>query len=145
MYKIFSDKILAISFFAFYADFSPVCYLMSIQLWKNLFLILKVERQLVFLIHSDLGLKFSRSLPYTHTIFLMVLSKLCFNIHYLLDETYHNGGGNDGEIIQKEFYWIAGLFLWFFLCKNQNFFRTRIVFFCYSEKTYFDCRHAVSV
>ena len=102
MFKIFSYKILAISFF--FADFF-LCLLSYVQSTvKNLFLKLKVERRRVLLIHSDLGLKFSRSLPLTHTIFLKVLSKLCFNIHYLLDETYHNGGRNNGWAIQKEVY-----------------------------------------
>ena len=106
MFKIFSDKILAISFFCFFffADFF-LCSLSYVRSSvKNLFLKLKVERRRVFLIHSDLGLKFSRTLPFTNTIFLKVLSQLCFNIHYLLDETYHNGGRNNGWVIQKEVY-----------------------------------------
>ena len=121
MFKIFSDKILAISFFCFFfADFF-LCSLSYVRSSvKNLFLKLKVEPRRVFLIHSDLGLKFSPSLPFSNTIFLKVLSQLCFNIHYLLDETYHNGGRNNGWVIQKEVYCTAGLFLRFFLCnKNQ--------------------------
>lgn len=105
MFKIFSDKILAISFFCvFFADFF-LCSLSYVRSSvKNLFLKLKVEPRRVFLIHSDLGLKFSPSLPFSNTIFLKVLSQLCFNIHYLLDETYHNGGRNNGWVIQKEVY-----------------------------------------